>query len=72
MGRGTVPVHLVLLDRLDKQLADRKRGHEEKTGKGLAHDDYMKHVGRIAEIEVFQKELAALRKQLRTDEDMGD
>lgn len=67
-----VPVHIVILDRIQNTIADRLNAHRVKTGKGLVDQEYQRHVGRIAELELLAKEMNDLRTQLRLDDDLED
>lgn len=62
--------HFTVLDELEKQVSARLEQHRVKTGDGMPHDEYLKHVGRIAEAKAVIKEIADLRKRLRTDDDL--
>lgn len=65
-----IPIDVAVLDALEEQVSARLDQHRVKTGDGLPHDEYLKHVGRISEAKVTLKEIADLRKRLRTDDDL--
>lgn len=68
----SIPLHVEVLQNLQKKVADRQRAHEKKAGKGLPHDEYWKHVGRISEAEVLLADIADLLKRLRSDDDLDE
>lgn len=70
MKRSGKPVssEFAVLDALEVSITARRDQHRVKTGDGLPPDQYLKHVGRIAEANAVLKEIADLRKRLRTED----
>lgn len=57
-----LPLHMQVLVHLRDQTRKRKAQLEGRCGKGLADQDYQRHVGRIAECEIHLEAIGELMK----------
>lgn len=57
------PLHVQVIEMLERRLAKRREEHRAKAGDGLADQEYQRMVGRIRESTAILKDLEELKKQ---------